>query len=254
MIDLHAHVLPRLDDGARHVAEAVAMCSMAREDGITTLVATPHMLCDAGNPTKDRILSACRELRDILRARGVELDVACGAEVRMVEDLHDRVASGEVPTLDSLGRYVLVEPLMVGDHGGFLREVVFRLQLHGVTPVIAHPERAEMFHADRSLAHCVVEQGALLQVTASSVVEALPARAPGLALDMLRSGLVHVLASDAHDARGRPPILSEAREVCGELLGAEQAELLVTTNPARILAGADVTPATPGGSSVPPRE
>ena len=218
------------------------MCSIAARDGITTIVATPHMLCDIGNPDVYRIRDACEFLKGALRSRRIGIDVRWAAEVRMVEDLPLRIKAGEIPLLDPAGRYLLLEPPLAGGHPEHLCQVIFRLRLDGIVPIIAHPERCEMFAMNPSLAQLVTDQGALLQVNAAGIVEDVKEGTAAPVVAWLRNGLVHVVASDAHDTVYRHPVLSDAARLCGELLGASQAERLFHVNPSAILAGEEIQP------------
>jgi protein-tyrosine phosphatase len=154
---------------------------------------------------------------------------------------------------DPGGRYVMLEPPRLGDCSRPLAQTVFALQLHGITPIIAHPEHVEGFTLDPSLWERVVDQGALTQLTAATLVEAEATGRHREAVNRLRRGLVHVVASDAHDAEHRPPILSAARDVASRLLDEERARLLVETNPSNILAGRDIVPLSPSQGPEPSR-
>jgi protein-tyrosine phosphatase len=161
--------------------------------------------------------------------------------VPVTEDLAEQAASGETPMLDTASRrYLLLEPPWAGRNPDPLCETIFQLGLRGMVPVIAHPELCEMFGADPDLASRVTRQGALLQVTAASVLSVLRTGSPSLLADMLAAGQVHVIASDTHGARYRPPTMSEARAACVEAFGEAYADVVLRKNPARILSGRDV--------------
>jgi len=242
VIDIHCHILPCLDDGARAVEDALEMCSIAARDGITTIVATPHILCDAGDPDISDIRDACESLRENLGLQGAGIDLRWAAEVRMAEDLPRRIKAGEIPLLDASGIYLLLEPPLLGGNAEHLCKTIFDLRLDNMAPVIAHPERCEMFASSPSLARRVVEQGALLQVNAACIVAEAESKGASPVGEWLREGLVHVVASDAHDTVRRPPVLSKAARACAELVGTDRAERLFRVNPARILAGLEVAP------------
>jgi len=243
MIDIHTHILPELDDGAESEDDALAMCRMAAEDGIDVMVATPHMFCDVGNPTKKEIAASCDRLRLMLVNAGIEIDLHFAAEVAMLEELSDKIKCGEVPMLDRMSRFVLLEAPRTGNCSRELSEMVFQLQLNDITPVVAHPECTESFYYDPDLAERVVRQGAFLQVTAGSFLHG--GDRFDVVMDFLKKGLIHVVASDAHDRKFRPPLLSEARRICADIAGVASAENLFCINPARILQGEDPLPLEP---------
>jgi protein-tyrosine phosphatase len=235
MIDLHTHVLPGIDDGAETLDEALGLCRMAVADGVSVIVATPHMFCDIGNPSRSEIGAAADSLRNALAENGIDIELRYAAEVAMVENLADRIKAGEVPMLDAEGRFVLLEAPRAGDCSTEISEMVFQLRLKDISPVIAHPECVESFFQDPDLADRLVRQGAFLQVTASRLLGDDDRN--DMVKHFLKKGLIHVVASDAHDLQHRPARLAAARDVCSELAGSENAEMLFQSNPQRILAG-----------------
>jgi len=242
MIDAHVHVLPGLDDGPQEMMQAIRMCALAAEDGTELVVATPHVFAGGSNPSLREIRQAHEDLQRNLNLAGVAMQLRWAAEIPLLENLPELIRSGLVPFLDSTGRYILLEPPRLGDFSVAITEMIFRLQLIEITPVIAHPEHSQMFHRDSGLAERLVAQGALLQLTASTVATVVSAPDSHLCRRWLKQGLVHIVASDGHDTTLRPPCLSAAYRACEEFLGRDQADLLFKVNPARVLAGEDVVP------------
>jgi len=236
MIDLHAHVLPGLDDGARDIEEAVVMCRMAAEDGVGTVVASPHMLDGVFNVRREDIIQGVRELRDHLNLAGISLRVEPGGDIHLEPDFCQRLRAGEVMTLADAGRYVLVELAQDVLPQG-LQELLFSIQLAGVTPIISHPERNREVQDDPSVLESFVRAGNVIQVTAGSIEGAFGTRVRECVFVLLREGLAHVVASDAHSPGMRPPGLARAREVVAALLSNEEAEEIFVSRPGQILAG-----------------
>jgi protein-tyrosine phosphatase len=238
MIDLHSHVLPGLDDGAVDEATALAMCRIAAEDGIRTLVATPHFgglwsIRDAG-----RIEAATDALRRRLAEEAIPLDLRFAAEMPLSEEMLDWYSSGACPTYDAGRRYVLFEMAALPDGLRILGESIFRLRMAGATPLLAHPERLSMLD-DPADVERLLAQGALLQVTATCLLGP-DCGAKRRAVEWLRRGWVHVVSTDTHDPLRRPPRLSMARVWLEENFGAAVADALVRGNPQKILDGEDV--------------
>lgn len=239
MIDLHAHILPGLDDGAPDMNEAVEMCRLAESDGITAIVATPH----SGNGVyvngRDRILAAVATLNSRLGEEGINIRILPGADVHINHDMAGMMVAGNAMTVNDAGRYLMVElphqiiPPNLGDW-------IFALKLKGITPIITHPERNLAIRKNMEEFRKWVELGALVQITAMSVTGQFGNSAQRCAHEMLKGNLVHVIASDAHSISGRPPILSRARDAAARLAGAAQAYDLVRTNPGMILDGKPV--------------
>ncbi|HWR98248.1 MAG TPA: CpsB/CapC family capsule biosynthesis tyrosine phosphatase [Candidatus Methanoperedens sp.] len=234
MIDLHAHVLPGLDHGARDWGEAVEMCRIAVADGIRTLAATPHVSESFPN-RRERIEEAVAELRSRLAADGVPLEIVAGGDYHAHPDL----APENVLTLGGNGRYFLLEfPYQALPPGAdaFIRLLAGR----GLTPIVTHPERTASLQREWRRLERLVRAGALVQLTAGSLLGHFGPLAAETASRFLREGWAHLLASDAHWARERVPRLAEGRAAAARLVGQEAAAALVDAHPRAVLAGKDV--------------
>ncbi len=240
MIDLHNHLLPGIDDGAKKVEETLQFLRIARRDGVGTVVATPHMKPGVFDNTRETILervSLVREAQKGDEAEGVLL--LPGAEVHFTADLPQRARSGTLMTVADRGRYLLLElpyqqvPMGVDD-------MIFRLRLTGLTPIMAHPERVAYYLEDIERVAASVRLGALTQVTAASLTGGFGDKARDFARAMLARNLLHVIASDSHDVRYRPPVMSEAVRVAAGVVGEAAARRMVEETPQAILDGREV--------------
>jgi protein-tyrosine phosphatase len=239
MIDLHAHILPGLDDGAADWDEAVRMCRLAVADGITAVAATAHMCRGMFDVTRRQILEGVSALRTRLADEGIPLAVESGAEVHIETDLCDRLREGSLVTVADRGRHLLIElPRQVLPLG--LPEFLFSVRRAGVTPIIAHPELNLEIQDDPGKAAELARGGNLMHVTSPSVTGNAGKRAEQCAHELLTRRLAHLVASDAHSPRSRRPELSRARAVVEELLSGDEAEEVFVRRPQRILAGETV--------------
>jgi protein-tyrosine phosphatase len=237
MIDLHCHILPGLDDGPGEIDESIEMAEKAGEDGIHTIVATPHTLNGVYRTETGTILREVRRLQDALDAAKIKIRLLSGAEVRLNPGMGDVIAGSCACTLNLTGRYLLLEFPATGLPPGTENEI-FALRLKGITPIIAHPERNLAIQRNLSLVERFVEMGAICQVTAMSITGEFGVSAERAAIEMIEAGLVHVIGSDAHSAGDRPPLLYAALEAAAEITGSwHQAESMVTTWPDAILNG-----------------
>lgn len=244
MLDLHVHILPGFDDGAGDSDTELLMARLAEKDGITHLVATPHIITGGYHSTRGEILEAVDSLNQTLADHDVSVKVLPGGEFRMEPELPRKLAAGELMTLNDTGRYLLVEmPATLVP--GFTGSVLYELQLQGVTPIIAHPERNAGFAREPELLGEMVKRGILTQITAGSLTGMFGREAHRAALTFLAKGWGHIIASDAHSATGRIPMLSAAAGVVTEQMGAEVADLLVAENPRRIIEGREIIPLEP---------
>lgn len=236
MIDLHTHILPELDDGADSIEEALSMARIAVEDGITALVATPHVIDGLFSNSKEKIHGAVERLDQRLKEDSIPLELLPGAEYNLEPDLAERLSRGELLTLNNTGRYLLVElPATLVPH--YTDRVLYELQLQGITPILAHPERNIEFSREPSRLAEMVSKGILVQVTAGSITGSFGREIKNLAHLFLKSGCAHFIASDAHSSTGRIPKISSAMKEIENVLGPDMADELAVDNPRRAIEG-----------------
>ena len=237
MIDIHCHILPSVDDGAQSLEESLLMARRAEEDGIDTIVATPHTLNGIHINPINEVISKVASLQETLSKNNIELTLYAGADVHLCPHMPELIESGDAGTINGAGKYILLEfPSQVVPPG--VKNEIFSLRLNEITPIITHPERNPIIQKDIDILYEFVHMGALIQVTAMSITGDFGGIAMQCAERLLRHRLVHVIASDAHSSNSRPPILSQAVEAAAEILRSyDDAERMVKEVPALILSG-----------------
>jgi protein-tyrosine phosphatase len=237
MIDLHCHILPELDDGARSIGDSVAMARQAAEDGIEAVCATPHIRHDHDVHIPE-IAARVATLQQRLDAEGIPVRILPGGELAQTAAVALTPEELHCVSLGGAGGWVLLEPAP-GPLGDGLAAVVDHLGGLGARLIVAHPER----HAGGDLHDrltALVAQGCLIQWTAEFVLQAKPG---DLVLNYAKDGLVHLLASDSHSTlAGRPLRLSESLARLGEVCSAEQVHWTAEVAPNAIVAGEPVSP------------
>jgi protein-tyrosine phosphatase len=236
MFDLHCHLLPGIDDGAPDLATSLEMARIAHADGIRTVACTPHIYPGMYDNDAPGIRKAIAALQAELDAAGIGLTLVEGADVHLDTDLAGAIRDGRVPTLAG-SRYLLLEPPHHVAPPGFEHQV-FGLMAAGITPVITHPERLSWVEDHYDLFMRLVDRGVWMQITAGALTGRHGRRPKYWGDRFVGEGKAHVLATDAHDTRRRPPLLAEAREAAVALVGAEEADHLVVTRPAGIVRNA----------------
>jgi protein-tyrosine phosphatase len=235
MIDLHVHLLPFLDHGPSSWEEALEMARMAVDDGITAIAATPHRNFQF-RPTQDRIRAAAGELRNRLEEGGIPLEILVGADYHLTPELISSME--DIITLGDNGRYFLLElPELVVPPN--ILDILAIFIDKGLTPIITHPERNQHLRRKPGLVKDMAASGCPVQITADSLRGVFGDPVMEAARTFISNGMAHILASDAHWADERPPVLSPALPLVEELSGVETAERLVRDNPARIIRGDD---------------
>ena len=243
MLDLHCHILPGIDDGPADLDESLALARQMAEDDVSAVAATPHCRPDHPGVVPAELAQRCRDLERELRAADIALSVVPAAEVDLAWALE---ASDE-----DLRRVSYLQgghDLLVETPYNFLptafEDLLFRLSVKGFRLLLAHPERNPTFQRDPGRLADLVHRGTLLQVTASSIARS-PKESPvaRLAHKLVREGLAHVIASDAHGnaAPGRPG-LRRGSEVARALVGPARTRWLVRDAPAAILEGEPLPP------------
>ncbi len=233
MLDLHCHLLPGIDDGAVDLDMALEMARMAVADGITTVACTPHIYPGMYDNTGDGIRTAIAAFRLELATRDIDLQLVEGADVHLDQGLAASIRDGRIPTLAG-SRYLLLEPPHHVAPPRF-EDTVFQLMVAGVIPVITHPERLSWIEGHYEVFQRLVKGGAWMQVTAGSVTGRFGKRPRYWAERMLDEHLVHILATDAHHPRRRPPLLAEGREAAAQRVGEQEATHMVVTRPQGIV-------------------
>ena len=239
MIDIHAHILPSLDDGPETIEESIDLCKIAANDGIKKIVATPHSKDGVYEAKSDKILEAVDALNLKLKENAIDLEILPGAEVHISEGLVESIKSGEVLTINNGGKFILFELPFVFIPPG-TDKFIFNLKVNGIVPIIAHAERILAFQRKPELVGQLVQIGARVQVNAHGLTKKASSVERKCAEWLLKNRLVHFIASDTHSLKGRPPILSEGVKCASRIVGEEEARALVCHNPEQIINGLDI--------------
>ena len=236
MIDIHSHILPDLDDGARDLEESLEMARIAAEDGIEQMVATPHMFNGLShNPEPAEIVERVDTLQKEI---GGSLQILPGNEVHIAHDIVEKAAADKVTKLNQQN-YMLIEfPSMNVPVG--VEELFYKLQINGIIPILVHPERNNQIQNRPSIVAGFVERGVRIQVTAMSVTGEFGGAALRCVETLLKHNCVHFIATDTHRANRRPPVLSEGRDAAAAIIGDDAARRLVEDNPLAVIRGEPV--------------
>ena len=245
MYDLHAHMLPAIDDGAGDLEAALQMAQIAVDDGITHLACTPHIYPGLFDNTHEGIKSAVARFSVELEQAGIPLTLGYGADIQVQPELVQDLREGKLPTVNR-SRYFLYEPPHHVPLPHFTRQI-FDVVAAGYVPIVTHPERLSWIedHYDEFIE--AAKSGAWMQLTSGSLTGRFGPNARYWSERMLEDGIVHLLATDAHNTSSRPPLLAEGAEAAARFVGREEADRLVMERPQAAWNDAD-----PGTVSRPP--
>jgi protein-tyrosine phosphatase len=238
MIDIHTHILPGVDDGASDLEESLAMLRMAAAAGTTDMVATSHS--NSQHVFDPEVAEAL--LAELQAAAGDTMRVHYGCELHLTLDgIENALRTPEVYSIGHKG-YLLVEfsNLLIPKTSS---EILGRMLDRGLRPIIAHPERNPLLRTRLTELEAWVELGCTTQVTGQSLLGRFGKSAKASSLELITRGLVHFVASDAHDLEHRPPALDGVRQYVEETFDAEVANRLLQENPQAVLSGGPVASA-----------
>jgi protein-tyrosine phosphatase len=238
MIDIHCHLLPAIDDGATSLEEALALAEIAVNDGIETCILTPHVYPGRWDNNAASITRAVADFRQALAGAGLPLVLHTSGEVRLTDHIFKQLDTGELPFLGSINGYSLL--LLEFPHSHIIpgsAQLVEWLLGKCVRPVIAHPERNKAIMRNLSLIDPFTDAGCLLQVTAGSLTGRFGSTAQNIAWQLLEDDRVSFVATDAHNLKARPPVLSEAFAQVASRLGEQQAWRIFRDNQQELIRG-----------------
>jgi protein-tyrosine phosphatase len=229
MIDIHNHILPGVDDGSQDWATTLEMCKIAQADGITHIVATPH-----ANYRYPYDREQHTESLEQLREKVPDMQFSLGCDFHLS---HENIQDA----LEHPGRYVIGNtPYLLVEFSDFqtphqMTEDLFRLHSAGFLTIVTHPERNPIIDQYPDLPEQFFDMGASLQITAGSLIGDWGKKGKKTCETLLRKGLISFIASDAHEAKRRKPVLSAARQAAAKIVGSEAAQVLVQGNPCAVV-------------------
>lgn len=249
MIDIHSHVLYGLDDGADTIEESLAMLDMAERDGTTDIVASPH----SNHEYEFEPSLIADRMAEVVAAVPGQIRVHCGCDFHLSFDNIQRAFEDPTPYTINHKNYLLVEfsDLLIPKTTD---DVFQRMLAQGTIPIITHPERNPLLQTRLEMLKGWVERGCLLQVTAQSILGRFGRTAKAVSDALLNRNLVHFVASDAHDTRHRPPVLSEAHAAVTKTYGEKRADMLFRLNPMATLIGDPIVMEPTSADEVPARK
>lgn len=237
IFDIHCHILPGVDDGARNEGSTERMLRIACEEGIDYIVATPHFAYGQERDTFEELKKKYWNVRDEWKSMGPKKELFLGNEVFYSEGIVDSLDSRMALTMNGT-KYVLVE---FGVDAGpeYVQKAIQKLRYAGYYPIIAHVERYEKLKSQKVLTK-LIEMGAYLQVNAKTLCGEYGFWEKHRMMNMMKKELIHFVATDAHDSRSRAPKLKECMKLLEKELGEEKVRKIFQENPTRMLKGEEL--------------
>ena len=236
MIDFHNHIIPNLDDGSKSIDMSINMLKEAESQGITDIINTVHYQhpkMENKNTSYDFIINEINKLQKIVNDHNINIKIHPASEVFFKFNLTE-ILDNPITTFGN-GKYMLIEFQRLSFPKGYEDEI-FNLQLKGVTPIIAHPERYRGIQKDINLAKTWIERGYLIQIDCASIIGRFGKETQIAAVKLLKNGLCHLIGSDAHNDKNRNFFLKQALLETKKIVG-KDSTLLIKNNSKKIFKG-----------------
>ena len=230
LIDIHCHILPKVDDGPDSVEESLKMLKDMKRQGIKHVIVTPHYRPEMFEPSMKRVIYSYRHLRDIAYDMGVSMSLGC--EYYRNEQIIDHMDNRKRPSMAG-SRYVLIE-FSMNDLFPTVRNYVYELVTHGYQPIVAHVERYFCCQKMEKIQE-LKDMGALIQVNAGSVLGEEGWKLKKFCLELMKKDLIDFIASDTHNTSDRKLNLKKCASYVTKKMGKQYAERIFFNNPLNIL-------------------
>jgi len=238
VIDIHCHLLPGIDDGPPDLEAALALARALVADGITHVVATPHVFPGRFENRRTSIEEEFGRFQTVLQSHALPLQITWAGEVRLTPEVLELMMRGELPFMGQTGGYqTMLLEMPDGQIPLGSDRFVGHLLARGIRPVIAHPERNRAVMEKPQRLQPFIDMGCWVQLTAGSLVGAFGDKAQATAEALLDAGWVHAVASDAHNLGGRRPRMADAAAWLAEHHGDKLARQLTWHGPLQVCAG-----------------
>lgn len=232
-VDIHSHILPGLDDGAKDEKETLRMLKLAEQSGISDIIATPHYHYRRGHAAPELIRATVERIQQMILESGMKIRLYPGNELYYTHELLDAVKSGNALTLADT-EYVLLE-FSPGVEARRIQNAVYQFLSEGYYPIIAHMERYEVFLKNPGFALEIAEMGAYFQVNAGSITGEHGWKTKYFARRMVKNGLIQFVATDCHDAQKRAPKWDKALSWLDKTCGSTETEKYLQKHPRAVL-------------------
>lgn len=236
MLDMHAHILPGVDDGPKTMEESIELLKLIEAEGITDIIATPHAHSPHFHVPKALVLEKITAVNEEMARHNLVMNLHAGQEIRIQGNTVEQLANGELLTLAN-SKYVLLELPSSGIPTYTVQIIQGLLNLNKV-PIIAHPERNRAIAEKPERLERLITHGALSQVTSGSLAGHFGKGVQKVALQLVEANLVHAYGSDVHHKKVRPFLFEEGLDYLDRHKHHEIADILLENN-ARILTNQD---------------
>lgn len=211
MIDIHSHLIPEIDDGAKDIETTIKMIEIYKQQGVDNVIATPHYFPPYFENTKEIITKKVEEINSKLNERNIDFNIYPGSEIFGTKEVYDEIKKGNIQTLNN-SRYILMEfdYKHFPDYG---MDLIYELHLLGYRVIIAHPERYYYIIKEPMFLNTLIDEGCLIQLNTTSITGLFGKDVQKTALRIIENGAFNFIATDAHTTNGRGPFFEKSFEL-----------------------------------------
>lgn len=238
MIDIHCHIVPNIDDGAKNLDDALEMAKITYSEGIRKIVNTSHYHPSFEYKKGEELFENIKEFNNILKLNNIDIEVFIGNELYYSEDIIDIIEQKEFYTLNN-SKYLLIEfpPIRFPKN---LVDIIYEIKIRGYVPILAHVERYKEVQENINLIYECINEGALIQVNSSSIIGKNGKEAKKVSEVLLDNNMIHFIATDAHGSQRRRPVIKQTYDYVSNKYGSKNAEILFIENPSKVIKDEDI--------------
>lgn len=233
LIDIHCHILPGVDDGAKSLSESIEMLQLEYEEGVRMIIATPHYRPRMFECSMETIQQQYLQVKDAAKNVGEGMEVFLGCEHHAYIEMTDDLLEKQRVTMAE-SDYVLTEFSEYSEFR-FIRERIYDLLSNGFEPIIAHAERYKCLVENVKLIPELIQMGAFIQVNAGSITGDDGRKVKSFCKKLMKNDFLHFIGTDGHDVKERPPHMAACAAYMEKKMGAEYTRRILVENPSRIL-------------------
>lgn len=233
MIDIHTHILPNIDDGARSIEETFNLIKEAKDVGFEAIVSTSHYMegyYETATPEREVWVNAILEN---LKTKNIDVNLYLGNEIYMSENMVKLLEEGKASTINDTS-YVLFE-LPLNAEPLNLYDVIYEMQQYKIVPILAHPERYSFIQKEPELVYDLIQKGVLMQANYGSIIGQYGEKAQMIVKKFFENNMIHMLGSDVHRQNTIYPQIPQILKELIHLIGGEKLNELTTINPKLVL-------------------
>lgn len=213
MVDIHSHILPKLDDGSKNLSISLSMAKQAYDSGTRFLFATPHYIPGKFTCEKENLIEAIAKFREVLHDNNIPLNVDIGQEIYVIKSIEHYIDRGDFSSLGNSDYYLLELPML--EFPDYIRDSLYEINISGKHAIIAHPERYIKVIKDTDILLPFIEDNVLFQMNSGSIAGIFGNKVQATAYQLLERRMISFVGSDAHNIYNRNTDLSMAyKETC----------------------------------------